>query len=194
MRLIIFIILSIFVLVFVFFNSLHKYKVTYVKSDIDGADYLVREMEDKQNAANLLARIKSNMFKLVEELKKYEDTKYKEYKPYIDQLQQRIKNVVINESSDDRKYTSYSVNKGEQVVFCLRSKYDSKLHEPNLVMYVALHEMGHIGCPEYGHGDLFKKVFAFFTKVAIETGLYTKIDFSHNPFEYCGIMITESIV
>jgi hypothetical protein len=87
------------------------------------------------------------------------------------------------------------VNKGEQIVFCLRSKRSrNKLHDLNLLMYVAIHECAHVACPSFGHGAEFKKVFAFLTKVAIEIGIYQKIDFNNKPVEYCGLVITDSII
>jgi len=81
------------------------------------------------------------------------------------------------------------------LVFCLRSKNNKmKLHDINLMMYVVLHEISHIACPEYGHTDLFKKIFSFLTNVAINIGIYKRIDFKINPSEYCGLTITNSIV
>ena len=172
-----------------------KNDVKYVKSDIDNVEYLVLDMINSQEAANMLARIKKNIFKMVHNLDKNKDNKYKEFKKYIKQLSKRIKNVKINEGSTDGRYTSYSVNKGEQLVFCLRSKNNKiNLHDMNLMMYVVLHEMAHIACPEYGHTDLFKKIFAFFTNVAINIGKYKRIKFGMNPSEYCGLTITSSIV
>src|SRR5438445_471854 len=83
------------------------------------------------------------------------------YNIYIEQLKERMSNVIISESSENNGYTSYSINKGEQIVFCLRSKKDNNhLHDLNLLMYVALHEMAHVACPEIGHTDLFKEIFA----------------------------------
>ena len=155
-----------------------KYEVTYVQSLVDGNEYLVRDLEDKQYAADLLANLRKNIMKLTQILYQNKDTEqYKDYKKYVEQLQERIRNVIINESSEDNAYTSYSINKGEQIVFCLRSKHNGKLHDLNLLTYVAIHEMSHVGNPEFGHGDLFKKIFAFFTKAAIENGIYKKIDF-----------------
>ena len=156
---------------------------------------MVRDLKDKQKAANMLARIKKNILTIVNHLEQYKYTKYKDYKKYIDQLSNKIKYVVINESSIDSVYTSYSINKGEQIVFCLRSKkYTNKLHKLNLIMYVALHELAHVACPEYGHTSLFKKIFAFFTDIAIDIGIYTKIYFNMKPLEYCGLIISDSIV
>jgi hypothetical protein len=61
-------------------------------------------------------------------------------------------------------------------------------------MYVALHEISHVACPEVGHTELFKKIFHFITKIAINMGIYKKIDFAKNPVEYCGLTVSESIV
>lgn len=187
------IIILLLIIVVLFFNTT-KGEVKYVTSDIDGERYLVRDLEDKSKAANMLARLKKNILKLKTHLVSNKE-QYKEFEEYINQLSQKIKGVEISESSEDSVYTSYSVNKGEQIVFCLRSKNrKNRLHDMNLVMYVALHEIAHVACPEFGHTDLFKKIFAFFTKVAIDKGMYTKINFSYDPTEYCGLMITESII
>ena len=51
-----------------------------------------------------------------------------------------------------------------------------------------------MGCPEIGHGDLFKKVFRFLTLKAIDLGLYEKDDYSANPVEYCGMILSSSII
>jgi predicted metal-dependent hydrolase len=187
------IIIIFFLIITVFYKSTTK-EVVYVKSEIDGQEYLVRDLIDKQKAANMLARLKKNMNKLTNYL--YQNrSNYKEYNDYIEQLKKRIKDVVILESTDDSMYTSYSVNKGEQIIYCLRSKkIKNKIHDINLLMYVCLHEMAHVACPEYDHTPLFKKIFAFFTEVAINIGIYKKIEFVSDPVEYCGLIISESII
>jgi predicted metal-dependent hydrolase len=187
------IILLILIMIYLLFK-MEKYEVTYVKSNVDGQTYLVRDLKDKQQAADLLANIRKNILTIVNYVDKNKTGKYKEYEQYIDQLKDRIQNVVISESSEDNGYTSYSVNKGEQLVFCLRSKYNNKLYNINLLMYVVLHEMSHIASPTYGHGPPFKKIFAFLTNVAIELNLYHKLNFNKEPTEYCGLLITDSII
>jgi predicted metal-dependent hydrolase len=183
------------ILLIIFLYLRREYNdITYVKSDIDGQLYLVRNLLDKQQSANLLATIKKNMFKLANYLNDNKD-KFKDFISYIEQLNNNIKNVSLMESSENSIYTSYSVNKGEEIVFCLRSRTNkNKLHDINLIMYVVLHEMSHVACPEYGHGDLFKKIFAFIATQAIQIGLYKKIDFFTQPTEYCGMMVTDSII
>ena len=60
-------------------------------------------------------------------------------------------------------------------------------------MYVAIHELAHVGCESYGHTDEFKRIFAFLISVAGELNSYTPIDFKNNPLEYCGLSISEHI-
>ena len=189
------IILIILLCLYYVYNHVND-KMIYVVSDIDNNKYLVRDINDKQNAANMLARIRERMLKLSSYLYENRD-KYKNNKKYIEQLQSKIYDSVIIESGNDTQYTSYSVNKGQQLVFCVRSRdlhRKDKIHSLNLIMYVVLHEMAHVACPEYGHTPLFKEIFEFLTLRAIEQNLYVRTDFKLHPEEYCGIQITETIV
>ena len=169
--------------------------MSYIRSDIDKKYYLVRNLIDKQNAADMLANVRQNIFKLIEYLNEHKNNlEYIEYKNYIEQLNERIINTIIIESESNNGYTSYSINKGEKLVFCLRSKEKENIHDINLIMYVVLHEMSHIACPEIGHTQLFKKIFAFLTTIAIKLNIYKKIPFETESKEYCGMNITESII
>ncbi len=169
-------------------------EVVYVRSDIDGRKYMVRDLEDKQKAANMLARLRLNINKLTKYMSENKD-EYPDFAEYITRLENRIYHVVINETGENSTYTSYTVNKGEQIVFCLRSKRIlHKIHDINLIMYVLLHEIAHVACPETGHTPLFKRIFEFFAKIAVEIGLYKKINFEVDPKEYCGIVISHSII
>lgn len=200
-------ILIIITVVFVVYTRVTKNEMVYVRSDLDGESYLVRNTKDKKRAANLLASIKADIMQVSEYMssklqsKEKEDVeRYQPYAEYINQLKRNLKNVVIKESGFNTVYTSYTVNKGESIVFCVRSKEITKLlnsstiHDKNLVMYVALHEIAHVACPEYGHTPLFKKIFKFITETAMKLGMYQKVNFDSNPVEYCGMMITDSIV
>jgi predicted metal-dependent hydrolase len=172
--------------------------MTYVKSDIDNKFYLVRDVEDKQRAANMLGKINKNIIELSDKLYKDKD-KYKDMEDIVEAIElfhSKAPNIILLESTQDSAYTSYAVNKGEQIVFCLRTKRTgNELHDLNMIMYVVLHELGHVGCRLYdNHGPLFRKIFAFLTTRAIEMGIYKKIDFRKNPEEYCGMELNESIV
>lgn len=166
---------------------------TYVKSLNDNNYYLVRKLHDKQEAADLLALIRGNIIKISENsIKEYTSEPYYNY---MKTLFDKTKNIRITENIYNNKYTSYSVEKGEELVFCLRSKLlENEIHDINLLMYVVIHELAHIACPEYGHTPLFKDIFAKLTKLSIKIGVYKRIDFNITPEEYCGIQITDSII
>lgn len=171
--------------------------MTFIKADIDNNYYLVRDLSDKYIAANLLGQIKKNISFFIDILYENRNEKYKEYKQYIERLKNNIIITNIFENANNNSDTSFSINKGEDLVICLRSREHHKYNQfedMNIIMYVILHELSHIACPEYGHGDLFKKIFAFFTQVAIELKLYSYVDYSKNPVIYCGLPITDSIL
>jgi hypothetical protein len=113
---------------------------------------------------------------------------------YIDRLSTIFPSTVISENNPFSSYTSYNYNKGEEIVFCLRSKETKEIYDINLILYVALHELAHIGSPVFGHGEDFVKVFKFITQISVDIGIYQKIDFDQSPSKYCGIEITNSIV
>lgn len=182
--------------IYIYFNYTYP-DMTYIKSNIDDNYYLVRNTEDKNQAANMLAKIHRDIIKLSDYLENNKNNdKYKEYKEYIELLYKKAPNIILVESTQDSAYTSYSVNKGEQIVFCLRTKRTgNEIHDYNLVMYVVLHEISHVACPIYdNHGPLFRKIFAFLTKEGIDIGIYRRIDFASKPENYCGMDITDSII
>eukprot|EP00798_Chlamydomonas_sp_ICE-L_P000752 gene752-biopygen496 len=124
-------------------------EVVFVSSDVDGREYLMRRLPDRQNAANLMARINSNLNKLVQHLV----AKYPK-NPVVRQLYDNYNPDALSEGGAELGYTSYSVNKGEKIVLCLRQR-DHELVEENILMYVAIHELGHLATDEVGHTPKF---------------------------------------
>ena len=161
----------------------------------NGQKVRVNDQIDSKGSANLLAEIIERMYKLRNHLKNNID-KYENEKDCIELLSKNFHEdrTQIYENSTSSEYTSYSVNKGEEVVFCLRSKKTNKLHDINLMMYVAIHEMAHIGCHEIGHTKLFKDIFAFYLNVAIELDIYKYDNYDSNPIEYCGMILSSTII
>ena len=191
--LIIFIIL-IFIILFFIYNNLYKNdNLVKIKSPIDNEYYWVRDKTDKYQASNTLAKIKINMKKLIYNLQQNQN-KFPENLTYIKDLVSRTKKINIMETPQDEKYTSYTINKGEKIVFCLRSKLLDNIHDMNTLMYVVIHEMGHVGCPEYGHTPLFKKIFKFLLEQSIILNIYKPIDYRINPQNYCGMVINEYLL
>jgi len=196
---ILFSLIIIFLYIFLFLN---KSNFVYVET-ATGVKYLVNDDEHKQISAQLLSTIVECMFKLknylVTNINNKEHPRYEKYQKYVQYIKQLETNLnetktLIYETDPTSDLTSYSVNKGEELSFCLKSKKTGKHHEINLLMYVALHEMAHIACPETGHGELFKELFKFLTEEAIHINIYLKDDYSAQPVEYCGMVLSSSIV
>ena len=167
-----------------------EYPLIEVKSSVDGEMYTVRDMPDKQNAADTMARVRLKMNKLKIHL---ESTV-----PDKTQVQQLMRNFEANanrfkEATPDAEHTSYSVNKGEEVHFCLRQREDGdeSLVNEDIITFVAIHEMGHMITKTIGHGPDFWNNFAWLLQEAEKIGVYTHKDFRAHPVSYCGMKITD---
>ena len=168
-----------------------NFPTTIVTSTVDGKPYKVRDMEDKQEAANLMAKLRIRLTKLCDALeKKYPDTA-------------QVKQLVTNFRSDparfieatpDAEHTSYSVNKGESIHMCLRQREgtDESLVDENVMTFVAIHELSHVCTESVGHGPDFWNNFGWLLKEAEAIGLYKYTDFQAHPVGYCGVYITDS--
>ena len=161
---------------------------TFCKSDIDNKEYLVRNMEDKTEAANLLSKIRIKLDKLTHIMKE----KYPNDESVV-RLNKRFNSENISESGKGSQYTSYSVNKGEKIVFCIRQKDDKEsLVDENTITFVSIHELAHIMTKSVGHTPEFWENFRRLLKEAITEKLYNKEDYTNNPKDYCGIKVTDS--
>jgi hypothetical protein len=167
-----------------------QFPLVQVKSSVDNELYTVRDMPDKQHAADTMARVRLKMNKLKLHL---ESTS-----PDKPQVKQLTRNFEANpnrfkESTPDAEHTSYSVNKGEEVHFCLRQREggDESLVQEDIITFVAIHEMGHMITKTIGHGPDFWNNFAWLLQEAEKTGIYTHRDFRAHPVSYCGMKITD---
>lgn len=166
--------------------------VTYIKSGFDNKEYLVRNLPDKEEAALLLSNIKNNLTKIVNQVVINPKDASKED---VERLQKNYRPDNISESSPNNSYTSYSVNKGEKIVFCLRSRDEQtkgQLESLNTMMFVAIHELAHLMTKSIGHTPEFWENMKYLLKVGIELGVYKKEDYVNNPVRYCGVDITNS--
>ena len=172
---------------FIYYDGKNN-EVEYVTSNIDNNKYLVRKMEDKQKAADLLATIRNKLTSICNYCKeKYPNNES------VKRMNRKYNPNNFSETGKDSKYTSYSVNKGEKIVLCLRSR-DGKdrLIDENTLTFVSIHELAHIMTKSVGHTDEFWKNFKFLLETAIKMNLYQKEDYSVNPKPYCGITVSDS--
>jgi len=180
---IVFIVSIIALLIILFLYYEHKYsELTMVTSSINDKPYLVRNRDDKLAAANMLATI----VKRIDILIQY-SIKHKKF----NRLVKKYNPNNISESLSNSKYTSFSVNKGEQIVFCIRNKDPKQsIVDLNTLMFVAIHELAHILSKSVGHNDEFWGNMRSLLKVGIKLNIYTPVDYSKYPTPYCGINIT----
>lgn len=181
-----------FITLVILFSYVYKYysEVTYVKSKVDNKSYLVRQLNDKEKAVDLLAEISKDLQIIVNHLV----AKY----PQNDDVKRLFKNFNpenISEGDPSSGYTSYSVNKGESIILCIRQDdKDKSFVEKNTILYVAIHELGHLMSKTIGHNKEFWDNFKFILNEAVNIGIYKKVDYKNNPSPYCGIKLTNSII
>jgi len=166
-----------------------SHDMAHVQSTVDGNRYIVRNLPDKQEAADRLARIREKLLRLMRDLKQSDPEK-----PFVIQMARNFDADPsrFSESTPDASYTSYSVNKGEKVYMCLRQRNErEELVGENVLTFVSLHELSHIGTSDVGHTPNFWNNFAWLLKRAEALGIYEFQDFAAHPVEYCGIRITD---
>ena len=181
-------VIFVMLVIIVLYVQNHYNEVEYVTSKLDNRRYLVRKLPDSQQAADLLASINADLTRLVQHLlAKFSDD------ANVRRLFDNFNPSAVSEGSIDSGYTSYSVNKGEKIILCIRQRDDSFV-EKNVLLYVAIHEIAHIMTTEIGHTSLFWSNFRFILAEAIEIGVYIKVDFDRQPEDYCGIKISSSVL
>lgn len=171
-------------------------KAEYVKSSVDDKYYLVRNTDNKQMAADTLATINKRIKFLVDNLD--ENTSPQEVKHNIELLKKRDIVLAENIYMED---TSFTVNKLEMMI-CLTPRdsdaqnvYDTRdIYDINKLMFVALHELAHVGCKSYGHGKEFVMLFIYLLKKGIDLDVYDYVNYHKEPEEYCGIILNTTPV
>ena len=174
-------------------------EVVVVKSLVDGRDYVVQNKPDKQSAADMLAQVRQRMMKLVDYVKNNnagtgnDEKEYGTYQSRTDRLLLRFNADRISEGNEDTRYTTYTLNKGEKIVFCLRARgEDDRVHDLSMMTFVAIHELAHITSISEHHTDEFKSNFAWLLRQAVACGVYNVEDFKTRPRRYCGIDVTDT--
>jgi len=212
-----------------------QYPVTYVKSATNGKDYLVRNMSDKQAAADMLGSMNQRFDKIITYVSdNIEKTPTKLYKLYVirdtnipdseilqstntntnsdsegrgghhhkDKYEKFIlacKRLVdnyntdaISENTPDSAYTSYSENKGQRIVFCIRAKKTNKMVDLNTMMFVGIHELAHLMTRSIGHTDEFWENMRILLRISIRLGVYDCKNYNIESQDYCGTKITDT--
>lgn len=202
------------VLVLVLWVRKRNVEVSVVRSAVDGREYVVQNKPDKQQAADILARVRAKMMRLVDYMKKTngrgqaggggsakegpraaddDERRFGRYEERVKRLVRRFNPDRISEGNDDVRYTTYTLNKGEKIVFCLRARdEDDRVHDLDMMTFVAIHELAHIASATEHHTPEFQANFAWLLRNAVACGVYTYEDFKARPRRYCGIDVTDT--
>ena len=159
--------------------------VVSVKSTIDGREYRIADGPDRQNAVDILAAINRDIIKFVDFLRNNTD----------ESIQRICKNYnpdTFGENLEYKSYQAYTVNKGSQVVVCIRGKDGKLIRDHNTMLFVMIHELAHIMTRENGHPPVFWKNMGILLKEAEKSGVYKVVDYSKSPVEFCGVLIDKT--
>jgi hypothetical protein len=167
-------------------NMYNEKDLVQVTSSVDNEKYTVQIKEDSKEAADLIAKIKQRLITLLEHMER----KFGSDDERVANLKINFKPNRLKEGVETPGYTSYSINKGEQIVLCLRN--NDKLVDINTMMFVVLHEYAHLASVSIGHTQEFWDNFRWILEEAINIGIYVKQDFNKKSVEYCGMDITSS--
>jgi len=156
------------------------------KLAVDGNMYKVRDTPKAQQTANSLARLNAKVTLFIARLQSQGDIGYE---PMVMRLQKRYKTSNISEGLIQQNMTSYTVNKGEEIVYCMTSRDEHEtLYDDNLLFYVTLHELAHIASVSEGHNAEFFRNFRYLIKKAVEMNLFKH---ETSQVNYCGIPISK---
>lgn len=169
--------------------SLYNYRdseVSYELSNVDQRQYVVRNLPDRKEAADKLAKLRIKLEDFINHMHLNKNSKG------ITRIKKRF-SAILSESEAESKYTSYTINKGDKIFMCVRERDENnRLIDENTLFFVALHELAHIMTVSVGHTDEFWKNFKYLLKHAINDGYYKYHPYHHTPKKYCGTLITDT--
>ena len=172
------------------YTDTDSFQLKCIVSTVDGNKYCVRERENLNEAADLLAGVTEKCKKLV----KYMDDNHAD-KENVIRLVKGYNPKKVMETLPTSEYTAYSENKGEKLAFCLNeSKTDpsSNLIDEHTLTFVALHELSHIMTKSIGHKSEFWENFKFLLQNAKDAGIHDPADYKKKPKEYCSMKIHDN--
>ena len=174
------------IVIFIYMNYIRKsLYLDKIESSVNGKKYYVRNLPDKNEAADKLSNIGISLQNLIDSL----NEKDKEKGEDILRLKKSFNSDYITENIPGSMYVAYSVNKGEELSICIREKDTEKFIDNNTIIFVAVHELAHIMTDELGHTELFWDNMKYLLEKSSLVGIYKKIDYSKYPVMYCGMEI-----
>lgn len=201
----VFIIIAIVLVMYILNNTIKWESFENQCSAINGECYNVAKLDSHDDAADKLAYLTEYNKQFLRYLRRkyiwaqdYQTTnsnRFQKMRIITKNILKQYNPDVIYENHPITKDdgTSFIVNKGEKIGYCLREKQSGNhnLHDLDLMIFVNLHELSHLADLEYdtSHSPKFWHNFSLVLHEAANAGLYTPIDYSKNPTTYCGMEI-----
>jgi len=158
----------------------------------DGKTYEMQNLPNKEEAVKRMSAICANLNKLRDH---YQSEPALAADPPVARFLARFRPDCFIENDMSSNDTSYSENKGQKIVVCLRDKTKAPeypLIEENTIMFVMLHEMSHLMTETIGHTQEFWNNFKRILHDAVKLGIYKQVNYAQKPTPYCGMTITDS--
>jgi hypothetical protein len=176
------------VIYWVYTFTRENFELNCILSSVDNNKYCVRDNDRAQQSADLLADATMRMEKLVTHLiNAYPNN------PVCQRLKKNFDPRKINETLPNSTHVAFSENK-QKMSFCLtkEKKETSGLIDINTLMFVSLHEMGHLCTVSIGHKQEFWDNFKFLLVEAEGIGIYIPENYKEEPTEFCSMKINSN--
>lgn len=157
-------------------------------SPLTGKSYGVHDhLPEHEKTANIMAQLDQFIERLAGYVRQADPAD-----PRTTRLLERLADTRIEEAPWEPGTSSYTLNKGELIAFCVRSKDDHEFHDQNTLLFVVIHELAHVASVSKGHNEEFMANFRWLLEHARASGLYQPVDYSRSPITYCGVRVTNN--
>jgi len=154
-----------------------EYKMVWWPSS-SGRMYYVKDLPDKQRAADHLEALETRMKSFLEKARQlFPDD------PRLRRIQDRWTGS-LSEVENIKDNVAYSLGK-RAIHICVREK-SGRLTDMNTSVFVLLHELAHVSSTTYGHDTQFWTNMKFLVELADRVGSYTYVDYDDHPGMLCG--------
>lgn len=175
------------------YSDINKCKMVY--SEVDHSSYCVVDqsvhgIQFSKESADLLAQINIKVIEFLRAMKIAYLGKNVYLSGVTEQLLKYYNQDNLKQAIAKKDSTSFTINKGSILGMCLAN--GTQFIDHNVLMYVVIHELTHIGIQDVDHTETFWSTFKMLLDFAISQGIYTFVDYSKNPVNFCGLMITSS--
>lgn len=158
-------------------------RMRWVRSEVNGKEYRVKNLPGAQQVADRLAAMESRIREFLDKAEAYAPGDHR-----LANIRRRWNGTLAETPNNDD--VAYSVAK-DNISVCVRAE-DGSLESENTCMFVLIHELAHIGTDPYGHTPEFWANMRFLLELAEATGSYSYEDFDSQLTSYCGRKLAAS--